>query len=459
MTGRLPLLLAVLVLAPGRKAAAQGGGACVFTIDTVVGHLVQRDNRDGTLDFYGNGGVKLRCQGTAVRMAADSVAVLRNALTTYFVGHVRYTDSTVEMTADRGTYYKTGERWEARGNVVTRNLETNSTLTGPSLDYLRAIPGQRDTVEMYAVARPRIDYIPLDSAGRALEPYVIFGDRVRFRGNDRIFAGGRVTVDRSDFAARGDSLRLDTGAGQDGALVGGARMEGKGTDPYSLTGRRILLRLAQGQLSGVRAVIGGHAVTTEWDLVADTIDLGIAKGHLVQTLAWGDSVRPHGVNPEREIRADSLAIDTPEQVPTEARLFGTGWVGAKPDSGTGERDWLEGDTVVATFAKADSGPARNILRSVSARGRARSYYRVADAKRPGPPSISYVRGDAIALRMRASGSNEVERVDVRGQVDGVQLEPIPPRPDSLRADSLRADSLRADSLKARPDTTHHTGTR
>ena len=452
MSPRALLLLALVAVAP--RAAAQGSGACVFTIDTVVGHLVQRDNRDGTLDFYGNGGVRLRCQGTGVRMAADSVAVIRNALTTYFVGHVRYTDSTVEMTAERGTYFKTGERWEARGSVVTRNLSTNSTLTGPSLDYLRAIPGQRDTVEMYAVGRPRIDYIPLDSAGAATEPYVIYGDRVRFRGNDRIYAGGRVTVDRSDFAARGDSLRLDTGAGQDGALIGNAEMQGKGANAYSLTGRRILLRLAAGQLSGVRAVMQGHAVTTDWDLTADTIDLAIAKGQLVQTRAWGDSLRPHGVNPEREIRADSLAIDTPNKVPTEARLFGTGWVGAKPDSGTGERDWLEGDTVVATFAAADSGPARNVLRTVSARGRARSYYRVIDPKRPGPPALSYVRGESIALRMRASGANDVERVDIHGKVDGVQLEPIPPKVDSLRADSLKADSLRA-----RADTTHRPRTR
>jgi hypothetical protein len=195
----------------------------------------------------------------------------------------------------------------------------------------------------------------------------------------------------------------------------------------------------------VRAVIQGHAVTVEWDLVADTIDLGIVKSHLVQTLAWGDSTRPHGVNPEREIRADSLAIDTPDQTPTEARLFGKGWVGAKPDSGTGERDWLEGDTVVATFAPADSGPARNVLRQVNARGHARSYYRIPDRSRTGPPSLSYVRGSLISLLIRTSGSNDVERVDIRGEVDGVQLEPIPPLPDSLRADSSHV----------RADTTHH----
>ena len=155
------------------------------------------------------------------------------------------------------------------------------------------------------------------------------------------------------------------------------------------------------------------------------------------------------MSPEREIRADSLAIDTPDRLPTEARLFGRGWVGTQLDSVTGERDWLEGDSVVARFAPADSGPTRNVLRQVEARNRARSYYRVADRAHPGPPSISYVRGDLILLRMRASGSNDVERVDVRGQVDGVQLQPLRQRPDSLSVDPLRplVDSLRPNGTR------------
>ncbi|MEO6066472.1 MAG: hypothetical protein ABJB33_02065 [Gemmatimonadota bacterium] len=446
---RIAIGAAILVAcAPGALRAQDfGDSRCVMSVDT-VGRYRQID-RPGNLMFYAGGGVTLSCLGTSVQMRSDSLMALNNFRVTYFIGHVHYSDSTIEMTADHGTYLKDGERWEARGNVVTRNLRTNSTLRGPSLDYLRAVPGIRDTVEMYAVGRPRIEYIPQDTTGGAQEPYVIIGDRVRFRGNDRVYAGGRVTIDRSDFAARGDSLRLDTGAGQDGALIGNAQLQGKGTDPYTLTGRRVLLRLAANQLSGVRAVIQARALTSEWDLVADTIDLTIANSQLVQTRAWGDSLRPRGVSPEREIRADSLAIDTPDRLPTEARLFGRGWVGTQLDSVTGERDWLEGDSVVARFAPADSGPTRNVLRQVEARNRARSYYRVADRARPGPPSISYVRGDLILLRMRASGSNDVERVDVRGQVDGVQLQPLPQRPDSLSVDPLRplVDSLRPNGTR------------
>ena len=63
--------------------------------------------------------------------------------------------------------------------------------------------GVRDTLEMYATGRPKINYVEADQRGRhRLEPYVIVADRVRFKGSDRIWAGGKVTIDRSDFAAR-----------------------------------------------------------------------------------------------------------------------------------------------------------------------------------------------------------------------------------------------------------------
>jgi hypothetical protein len=441
------LCLAALTFAPAALSAQEfGDSRCIMVVDTMLRY--RRVEQAGSLTFYAGGLVRLSCQGTSVRMQADSMMAVDNFRITYFVGRVHYSDSTMDVTADRGTYFKDGERWEARGNVVARNLRTHSTLRGPSLDYLRPIPGLRDTVQMYAVSRPRIDYVPLDSVGRPQEPYVIFGDRVRFKGNDRVYAGGRVTVDRSDFGAKGDSLRLDTGTGQDGALVGNAQMQGKGVDPYTLTGKNILLRLGANELRGVRATTRGRAVTSEWDLVADTIDLKIERSLLVQTLAWGDSIRPKAISPEREIRADSLAIDTPDKKITEARTYGRGWVATAVDS-AGERDWLEGDSVIARFAPADSGPPRNVLRRVDAMGKARSYYRVVDRARPGQPSINYIRGDLIVVRLKTSGANEVDRVDVRGAVDGVQLEPIRQRPDSLPADSLRtvADSLRRNSQR------------
>ena len=40
-------------------------------------------------------------------------------------------------------------------DVVARKLDTGTTLRGPALDYLRTVPGRRDTAELVATGRPR----------------------------------------------------------------------------------------------------------------------------------------------------------------------------------------------------------------------------------------------------------------------------------------------------------------
>jgi hypothetical protein len=438
-TAALGLVLAARASA---QATPASGDHCTFSVDNVDRAIRQVPNPDGTSNYFAGGNVRLSCQRTSVRMASDSLAAFNNFQVTYFLGHVRYADSTVTMTADHGTYYKDGERWEARGDVVTRNTKNGSTLRGPSLDYLRPMAGIRDTAEMYATGRPRLEYVPTDSAGKAGEPYVIYGDRVRFRGDDRIFAGGSVTVDRSDFSARGDSLRLDTGVGQDGVLYGRARMAGKGESSFTLTGRRIDLRLRESALSGVRAIGAAHAVNPDWDLTADTIDLTLEHQKLARTLAWGDSLRPLAISPQREIRADSLAIDTPGQQLTEARAFGSAWIGGAVDSARHDRDQLWGDSVVARFTQVDSG-GRAVTRisGVTARHLARSYHLLAPEAGCAQAPVSYVRGNEIVLTFETKGGGDLERVDVHGQVDGVQIEPECATADSLAADSARADTV------------------
>src|SRR5207247_10875483 len=96
--------------------------------------------------------------------------------------------------------------------------------------------------------------------------------RVRFKGDDRMGGGGRVTIDRSDFAARGDSMQLDQAAGF-AVLVGKPRVEGKSARPYTLTGTRIELGL-QGRgrdIRLVKALGDGVATGADWRLTADTI--------------------------------------------------------------------------------------------------------------------------------------------------------------------------------------------
>ena len=130
------------------------------------------------------------------------------------------------------------------------------------------------------------------------------------------------------------------------------------------------------------------------DLTADTIGLGITARQLVQTVAWGDSIRPLAMATDYEIRADSLAIDTPGQRLKETRSFGKAWVGGKIDVDTNERDWMSGDTVTARFAQYDSaGAVKTALASLEASGTAKSYYRIASTKKGETrPSINYSQG-------------------------------------------------------------------
>ena len=408
---------------PKPPVSGEPSQRCIFQVDNVdrQGNVIETPT--GT-NYFAGGNVRLSCRGQRITMQSDSVAAYGGNVV-QFIGNVKYRDSTLTMDADFGTYYKVGERWEARGRVNTRNLKSGSSLTGPSLDYFREVKGVRDTVEMYAVSRPKIRYFAEDSAvAKEVEPYIIVADRVRFKGSDRIWAGGKVTIDRSDFTARGDSLRLDTGQGSDGTLIGGEPMlRGLGPDSFRLSGRRVDLGLERRELKRLVAKGAGHAVNRDWDLVADTIVLGLKERKLEQTLAWGKQTRPFASSPQYAMRADSLALDTPGQKLHEVRGFGTAWLGGDIDSVTKDRDWMKGDTVIAQFAARDSaGTTRSVLSRIVARRAAQSYHLDRNAKAPRRPSINYARGDAIVVTMRTPPAEGVERVDIRGKVDGVQLE-------------------------------------
>jgi len=433
-------LAAVGLLVAAAPLAAQSSDRCTLQIDNVDRQGIAVETGGG-VNYFAGGNVRLSCRGTQNTMFSDSVASYAGN-TVNFIGHVRYRDTTLTMDTDFGTYFRSAERWEARKNVKTRNLVTGSTLAGPSLDYYRAVKGVRDTTEMYAVGRPRIEYFPkdstradstrsdsatTDSAGKPREPYVIVADRVRIKGDDRIWGGGKVTVDRSDFAARGDSLRLDTGPANDGTLLGKRpELHGLGKDSFNLSGNRLDFRLKDRELERVVAKGDGKAVNTDWTLVADTIAHDLVQRKLAHTEAWGDSVRPHATSPKYEIKADSLALDSPNQQLREARAYGKAWLGGQADSTTKERDWLSGDTVIATFEPRDSaGTSKNVLTRLVARGAARSYHLESnEKKKPGQrPNINYARGNEIVITMRPDGSETVDRVEIRGKADGVQLEP------------------------------------
>src|SRR2546429_7909989 len=193
-----------------------------------------------------------------------------------------------------------------------------------------------------------------------------------------MWGAGQVTIDRSDFAARGDSMQLDQAAGF-GVLVGKPRVEGKGTRSYTLTGTRIELGLRGREVRQVKALGNGVATGSDWRLTADTIHLHIDRKKLQQAFAWGprDSTHARAVSTLQTIRADSLALDLPDEVLTEARGFGHAFSTSKKDStAAAPVDWIAGDSLTARWAQeADpdgAGQPKSKLHRPLPRGSARA---------------------------------------------------------------------------------------
>jgi hypothetical protein len=392
----------------------------------------------GYVNVFGGGDARFRCRNMQIRMRSDSVALYQGTIA-QFIGNVRYQDSTVIMTADFGTYYKDGEKWEARGNVVLRNLKDGTVLRGPSLDYLRAIPKFRDSAELYAPDRPTITVPVKDSTGKEQEPYTVVGDWIRTKGSNWLVARGRVTIDRSDFRGRSDSLFLDTGPANEGALVGKASLHRVAADSFDLTGKRIDLKLEQRELTYITARDSAQLRSKDMSLDGDVIGIDVNARKVEQTLSWGDQIRPLALSSGYEVRGDSMAFDTPDQALKEIRAFGNAWVGAQPDSGTSDRDWIAGDTVRAEFVRRDSaGSEKTSVKLIEARGQASALYRLRQSGQT-KASITYNKGDRIRISMRLSGdSTTVDSVEVIGNVEGIHLQPGQRRPlDTTRVDTTR----------------------
>src|SRR2546427_276083 len=192
-------VIAVVVLLQGVPATRDtvAGRPCRVAVDS-MGHYAEIPNSDGTKTIHGGGGVLAHCDGTNTTISADSF-VLYGALGRLdLIGRVVIRDTALALDAHYASYFLKDERLEAHNNVIAVNRRTGSVLRGPNLKYWRAVKGVRDTVEMYATQRPTVEYRqsqPADSGPQ--EPYIIVADRLHLKGDDRMWAGGKVTVDRS----------------------------------------------------------------------------------------------------------------------------------------------------------------------------------------------------------------------------------------------------------------------
>lgn len=386
------MVAAAVVLAPLALPALPGAGSpqrqsqgCAWQLDSVGGSGKYLDLGSGRVHQHASGGVWASCGPT--RMFAESVASYSEVDRVDFVGRVNFRDSVVRLDTDRASYFLRHERVEAYGNVRLVNRRTGSELRGPQLTYWRAVPGTRDSAELYAEGRPTVRYrADTDTAGA--EPYVIVAQRVRMLGESATWAGGNVTVDRSDLKAAADSaaLQLERGVVE---FLGKARVSSEG-----------------------------------WQLTSDTIHFLLVNDRIQSGVAWGDSSRPALASEGYDMTADSLAFDAPEQALDEIRGFGKARAIAHADSTVDEPDWVAGDTLVARFDTAGTGGKRT-LQTLEARGKAQAFYRVYEDDGQTLAGINYSRGTRILALFREDG---IERVHVMGESDGVYLEPVRRRP-------------------------------
>jgi len=432
---------------------------CNVQIDSTHGtsHMVQA-TRGGAYETFAGGGMWSHCLNQpATTMYSDSLAWYPERDLLYLMGHVHFRDTASTLDADHVTYYLRQERLYAEGNVFTKNLHTGSDLRGPNLDYYRVSPPLRDTAIMLANQRPTIRFHSASRGSAAdTEPFVVVSDRVRMLGDDRMWGGGRLTIDRSDLAAAGDSGQLDLTRNV-GSLLGAPQVDGKGNDAYHLRGRRIDFTLTPShEIHHAVSKDSADARGPDWHLTADTLDMTLDSGKVQLAEAWGKHRRPDAVSGLHTIIADSLDIHMPDQLVRLVWAYGNARSVTRDSTGPNE-DWLTGDTLRADFAVVHDSTARrpkSDLQHVTAFGSARALYHVdaSDTTVKNRKGINYSRGKRIDIAMVAS---KVQSVDVVGQTDGVYLEPVPPQRDTSHAAGDTTHAAHPDTTHAaHPDTTH-----
>ena len=382
-----------------------------------------RDPSTGRMNTFVGGGVVGRCVGQDVTIFADSAELYDTIKLYYLFGNVRYRESRVNIDADRVTYFQNEERILAEQNVRA-TLPAGSSMTGPQAEYFRPVAPIRTVAMLTANQRPKFTLVQRDSTGKRGEPATLLADRVTAVGDTVYYAGGTVDITRTDLHATSDSAFINE-AKEFGRLIRRPQVEGRGERKFVLRGRAIEFYSKNRLVERVLAVDSAQAVSGDLDLRSDTIDLRITDDKLSRAYAWGPT-RARAIAPDRTIIADSLDVQMPNQSVSEVHAIREAYAETATDSTklkSKERDWLRGDTIVASFDSALTADttSRPRIRELVANGNASSFYQIPSNKGPAePPNLNYVRGKTITVSF---DSQEVQSVVVEEQAAGVLLEP------------------------------------
>ncbi len=419
-------------------------------------------NNDVNVNYDVAGHVHMKCDKQEVYLDADSVSALSGEYIRMY-GHVAYRDSIYVFDADTMIYTLHDEHLRATGTVTVLDKTSGSTLAGPWVDYYRAVKGIRDSARVEALQRPTVRYFNSgtmhDTIART--PYILIGDKLKGFGQSRLNGSGAVTIDRDSLHGEGDSLAFDRGETSIAQLIGApAKVRRRGADSFVVYGKgEIRLRTEHDTIRGLQSFLTARVTRGTTDITGDTIHLSFAHEKLGLTLAWNKKSGAMLHSAGYDVAGDSLAVETPDELLREIRVFRHAVIKDPLDSATlaaprvagdtaapdSTRNTLWGERIVAHFEQVDSSATVvTRLRTLQSFGKlpvqAQSLSARTEIAKDGKrsPSFNYTRADTIFVVMKGGDSIGVNSVQAFGHVTGLQLE---------TASVVKA---KADSTKAAP---------
>ena len=438
MTARLlPLvssLLAAALAAGTVQAQAPRGSRCAY--DFSASHQTNYSKTPGgNYNVWAGGDVVARCKAKGLTVTADSLEYYGDESRTVLIGHATYVDPRLHLKSDLLTYFETDERILATQNVDAL-LPSGSTIRGPQLEFLRAVPRVRTVQSATATGRPTISLVERDAKGAAQPPVKVTGNTVWLVGDSIVASSGSVVVVRPQLTATGDSIYADGGSGLL-RIMRGPKIVGTRGRPFTLVGETIDLLTTQKKLNRVLAKAKAEAQSEDLNLKSDTIDMRVTDDLLQRAIVWGKS-RAHAASPTQTVVADSIDVLLPGQRVRELRAMRGASAEGMPDTAKfvfEERDRLTGDTIVARFDSlaASDTTAHPTIRRLLAIGHATSLQHTAPSDSTlCRAAVVYARGRLIDVTFRKGIVDSVRVIDRDALAGGLQLDPKPDSANSCR---------------------------
>jgi lipopolysaccharide export system protein LptA len=410
-----------------------------------------------------------------IRITADSAIFCAAISQVQFLGRVRFTDPQRQLDSDYAQYVMENRHLAAQGNVLLIDRESGATIRAPTLDYLMESPARPEArIEVYR-GRPRTTLLPTGESG---DTTVVDSDALSIIAQRTFIGRGDVVLTRGTLTGSAGELEYDQERGTM-RLDGAARLA---TPEYTLDGETIVATLEGDTLRELSADGEGMLRADDLDVEAAHIRVFFDEGEVGRLVAFRSAApadAPTGViradaqarvrSPEFIMTADSIDVLSPQQRIERLHATGNAFAERVPTDSAEiaaaaalpelvRRDWVRGDTVVATFiaapvatdpavavalpapdAPTSAAPGRTeqVLETLIVTGAdtpASSAYRIRDENEPSdsPLTVNYVVATQIVVTF-ADGA--VRRVEAEGDVRGVHIRPTvqtaadaPPRP-------------------------------